>query len=368
DYDNFYAAMTVALARSPESAILLAKALDEFTQFSPRRYESYGWAMRILDDTSAWPPGLLRASALFLAGDLSWSTGDNERAVELMEASLDMARQLSDTRPLQQLSCLVIYRLAVVHGTRGDVEQMKRYADQLMPIAEQVNDPCFIAWAYWLLGHWELRSERFAAARVDLEQSLMIARREGLPQNVAASLYTLTGLEHSEGNLARARQHATEWLQVVRSMSMQWGILTALTFLGRILVEEGDTRHAKMHLEEALVIARNLRLRGEQVACLAGLAALAAMTGDEEHAARLYGAIESDYALPHHWTMSDLAQRVYDPIFAAARERLGAAAFEAAAASGRQLPLNQAIDLALQRESLAVGGKAPNPWIWTSAL
>ncbi|MEZ4769985.1 MAG: helix-turn-helix domain-containing protein [Caldilineales bacterium] len=361
DFNNFRAAMTVALARSPESAILLAKALDEFTQFSPRRYESYGWAMRILDDTSTWPPGLLRASALFLAGDLSWSTGDNERAVELMEAALDMAHQLGDTRPLQQLSCLAIYRLAVVQGTRGDIEQMKRYADQLMPVARQVNDPCFIAWAFWLLGHWEVRSGRFELARVDLEQSLAIARREGLPQNVAASLYTLTGLEHSEGNLTKAKHHANEWLQVVRSMSIQWGILTALTFLGRILVQEGDTLHARMCLEEGLVIARDLRLRGEQVACLAGLAAVAGMTGEEDHAARLYGAIESDYALPHHWTMSDLAQRVYDPIFAEVRKRLGTAAFDAAAASGRQLSLNQAIELALHPGSTGVGGKAPDP-------
>lgn len=352
EFDNFRAAMAVALARSLESAVLLAKALDEFTQFSPRRYESHGWAMRILADTSKLPPGLMRASALFVAGDLSWSTGDNWRACKLMEAGLDMAHQLGNTRPLLQLSCLLMYRLAVVHGTRGDLEQMKRYADQLMPIARQIDDQCFIAWGFWLPGHWALRTGRLEVARVNLEQSLAIARREDLPQNVAASLYTLTGLEHLERNLVRARQFAAEWLQVVRAIKIQWGILTALSFLGRILVEEGDTIEARAHLEEGLVIARDLKLRGEQVACLAGLAAVAGKTGNEELAARLYGAIETEFALPHHWTMSDLSHRVYDPIFAAARERLGAPDFDAAAADGRLLTLDQAIDLALQREHI----------------
>ena len=61
--------LTVALARSG-SAILLAKALDEFTQFSPRRYESLWLDHASLDDTSAavWFAARLPA---FLAGDLS---------------------------------------------------------------------------------------------------------------------------------------------------------------------------------------------------------------------------------------------------------------------------------------------------------
>jgi len=78
---------------------------------------------------------------------------------------------------------------------------------------------------------------------------------------------------------------------------------------------------------------------------LLGLFGNAIVKGQYEHAARLEGAIEVAEEKSRNYR-SEFFHRVYDPQFATIREQLGETNFNALWAEGRELTLEQALELA----------------------
>lgn len=224
EYDNFRAAMAVALARDLESAISMARSLDRFVSLSPRVFESHNWAMQILAVTEAWPPSRLRATALWLAGDHVSALGDYRRAQELLRDSLEMASELGDKRQM----LLTLHDLAGVHMYLGDWQQERRYADELMTVALELGDRMSIASALWLSGDSALKNGDYTAAHGYLERSLVMGQQEDLPNIVAHALYSLAVLEHREGNLAAAKRLYMDCAQIWRQMKYQRGLVSVL--------------------------------------------------------------------------------------------------------------------------------------------
>ena len=341
EYDNFRVAMAVALARNPQSAILLGRSLHQFVYFGPRVFESYDWAMRILDLTKAWPPSRMRATALWLAGDHALAVGDLQRGQELLEASLDMANELGDKHQM----ALSLHDLAGAHMFLGNWEQMKHYADQLTTISLELGDTYFITAALWLSGYSAQASGDGETARVHLERCLAMARQEDLPNSSAHALLSLAVLEDSEGNLDRAIGLGMECVQIWRQMKYQRGLVSALLTVGRLSLQEGDALQAKALFEEALAISKELKMFPEQAACLGGLAGLAGLAGKDERAVRLFGAFEAVLE-QREQTMIDLSHRAYDQIIAVVRERLSPVDFSAAWVAGRKMTLEEALEYA----------------------
>jgi len=343
EIDNFRAAMDRALASNPESAILLAQSLDMFVDLTSRNREWNGWIVRILALTESWPASRLKAIALSLGGIRAVDVGEHQRARDLLEASLEMAREVGDKDQVVHR----LYDLAVNSLRCSDWALARQYAEREMAVARELGDNEFIANALFQLGEVAWRSGDTERGRRLFEQSLEMSRQENLPNSIAFGLSALARFARLDGDDARAKAYYVECARIRRQMGHGYGVAVALINLGQLSLQEGDVAQAKATAEESLAISRELRTVPNQVHCLAGFAGATALDEQDERAARLFGAVEAA-AETLDLKMDDLDHMTYDPLIAAVRDRLGEADFSAAWAEGRKMTLEQALECGQQ--------------------
>jgi len=339
DYDNLRAAMEHAIAHHPESAILFEYPLLWFCDYTWRIRESYDWAMQILALTEVWPPGKLRAMALQHAGDRCSTLGEYQQGQALMEASLEMAKDLGD----KNLTNKILYDLVAMSWFQGDWVKMRMFAERNLTIAQELGDKLIIQNSLWGLGESISFIGDLKSGRMYLEQSLKLGREEDHPNIIAAALRSLARVARLEGDFTKARALYNDCAQIYRQIGYKNGVAGTLIDLSQIFLQEGNSNQASAMCEESLAIFRELKKLQGQVDCLAGFAGAAGIEGQDGFAARLFGANEAA-AEKFDLKMDDAAHQIYDPIIAAVRERLGEAEFCRAWSEGRKLTLEQAIE------------------------
>jgi hypothetical protein len=183
---------------------------------------------------------------------------------------------------------------------------------------------------------------------------------------VAAALLGLAEVERCEGNAARVAALAEESLSIYREQSrslpygqsFRHGIGGALRKLGEPAFEERDGPRAAALFAESMGLYRelgpdDLGLASAGIAgCLAGSGEVAVAAGRPERGARLLAAAQA-LLERRSARLTPSCQSVYDRSAAAARAALGEAAFAAALAEGRAMPLEQATAWALEEPRAA---------------
>jgi len=126
-----------------------------------------------------------------------------------------------------------------------------------------------------------------------------------------------------------------------------WSIALGTGTLGLLALDAGDLREAGSHLGTALELAwrrGDERIIAESLFALAGVAAAA---GDEAAAARHWGAGEA-LRKAIGASPSPTEQALANRFLAELRTSMGAARLDAERETGAALPLEQAVDLALE--------------------
>jgi tetratricopeptide (TPR) repeat protein len=132
--------------------------------------------------------------------------GRMEDAQRVLEEAIPRAEAVGDLDILRQ----VLTSVANVYGTRGELEQGRRYAERALEVAERRGDAAQVVFAavnlaavgYFVAGDW-------AQARTHLERALGLARQIGAPRVVAPALVQLGWLCLAEG----AWDEATKYLE-----------------------------------------------------------------------------------------------------------------------------------------------------------
>ncbi|MFL5735691.1 MAG: tetratricopeptide repeat protein [Chloroflexia bacterium] len=192
-----------------------------------------------------------------------------------------------------------------------------------------------------------------------LEESLALHRELGDRPGMVTSLNNLGLNLMASGGCDKARQLLEEALSISRSLGDEWGISTVLNNLSLVARAAGDPYTARPLVQESLRIRRGLGDKYAIAFSLAGLAALAAEeaarhegiqgVGPATRAARLLGA--TDYLLETIGARLDpLYNTEYERSTAAARARLGDAAFEQALQEGAAMSLAQAMAYGLEED------------------
>jgi tetratricopeptide (TPR) repeat protein len=164
----------------------------------------------------------------------------------------------------------------------------------------------------------------------------------------AWSLINLGRIAYLQGDIVRALPLFEESLALFRDLDMRDGVAQVLLELARVARVQGDHNRAAARFAESLALCREVENARGTVYCLAGLAGIAAASGQPERAARLFGAAEAlreSAGLP----LPPVYRAEYDRDVAATRAQIDEAAFAAAWAACRALPLEQA-----SAEALAV--------------
>jgi len=194
---------------------------------------------------------------------------------------------------------------------------------------------------------------------------LALGRELGEPTAIGMALMSLGYVFLLEGEHGRARALLEEAEALSRERGHKGVLLYAIDNLGWAALLRGEHERAKSYYEESFALCEELGDKVIASESMEGLACISASEGEAERSAKLFGAAEAlREAVGYRHTPEEDALR--EPYLAAARSRLGEAAWEEAQAKGRAMVLAEAIEYALSSEepsatSLSSAAAKPTP-------
>ena len=189
-----------------------------------------------------------------------------------------------------------------------------------------------------------------AAGRAYLEESVRLAREQGNPWIAAVMLFSLGSMLSQWGDPGEARARLEESAALFRDLRDRRFVNAAGSELAHLLRRQGNYAEAVALYRETIARWVELGYRAAIAHQLESLAFIAAAQGHSLRAARLLGAAE----VVREAAKAAMARREreeYERVVAEVRARLDQATFAAAWAEGRAMPLEQAIEYALDEAS-----------------
>ncbi|HEV8682057.1 MAG TPA: tetratricopeptide repeat protein [Actinomycetota bacterium] len=290
----------------PERALRLAAALTMFWREGNQIGEGRKWMESILAGPGAEVPSAARAKALYGAGRLAFTQGDQEASRTRNEEALRMARAADDWGA-QVLALVGLARVA-------------------------------------------LRDGDLAVVRDNAKQARRMARDMGDQRAEAGPLHLLAAATRMDGDVDGARRLYEESLQLNRELGDQRVVAMELLNLGFVQKNLGDLSAAETRFRGSLELQRE---RGDATLVpeiLIGLGCTAAARGDLERAARLLAAGQARLDAAGAVLDPD-DQPEFDRAASVVREGLDPAIFDALWAEGLAMDADRAVDLALRSSS-----------------
>ena len=265
----------------------------------------------------------------------------------LVEGRTWIATGLSLTPPADDATRMVaLWGAGWLAHHQADDAAAGRAAADLERLARRRGDEAALRNALTIHGMRAISRESTAEATRLLGDALRIARSLGPGWILATSLLNM-GLAHLAGDdITRARQVLAEALAAYEELADERFRARCLAYLGLASLLEDDPTRARALFAASLAVFDEVAEPGGTAEGLAGIAAVDAATGHPARAARLAAASErlresyAGLALP-------LDRRATGRYLSSAELQLGPETWAAEWRRGRDLPLADAIDLAL---------------------
>ena len=344
EHDNMRAALACSvLATGNAEGLRLCFALQRFWLTRGYIVEGADWCSRVLAKSDPAEQTPERAKVINVAGKLAYYQSDYSQARAQYEKSLAIWRHLSDRNGIGN----ALNNLGILVREQGDLSGARALSEESLAILREQGDQRGMIGPLFNLGMVAHDQGDLASARTRSEEGLAIARALGDRSVVAMVLGYLGQVMNTQGEYAAARTHLDESLAILRELGEKTGTATSLGTLGNMALDQGDYREAAAFFSESLKIRQALGyLRGVAYS-LEGLASVAAGQGAALPAARILAAAErlrEDVGSPP----AANERPGFDRRVATVQEAIGdEGAFARAWAEGRAMPLEQAIELAL---------------------
>ena len=339
-----------ALGERSELGMRLAGALAWYWVLRGQLQEGRARLETLLARSEADGRSATRGMAEYGAGLLAWAQGDLAAADHWAEAAMATIQATGIVANLALIHAL----LGMVRISQGDAQAARVFLEEGRAEFHEAGGRPDEAYALYWLARAALMDDDLAEARRLAGESLALFTQLGDEMGRAMALGVLGIAALAQGDSATAVARFAEVLPFMRATGGFFFLADFLVEAGMAWMEQGDLQQAQRLLAESLGLWRDIgRPKGVALA-LAGLSEVAAARGQPRRSARLLGAAEalrgaSRSARPPY------LQALVDRAVAAAREALGAEAFETAQAEGATLSEEQAIAEAL--EETTSGGK-----------
>jgi predicted ATPase/class 3 adenylate cyclase len=262
---------------------------------------------------------------------------------------LERARAASEASGDQAGVALALHYAGSVAAQQGDSDTARTLYNRSLSIRRELDDKPGIANLLSNLGIVARRQGNSLLARHLHEESLNIRRELGDRRLISVSLTNLGNVALDQGDFAEARARLEEAVALQREVGDRGYIAVMVHNLANAVRDQGDYAHARALYDESLAISRELGDRWTMAYLLEDIGCLAALEGRPERALRLVGAAavlrEATGARP-----SPSEQTKMENLLRPAREALSLEAQAALHAEGRAMPLDQAIDYALNHQ------------------
>jgi predicted ATPase/class 3 adenylate cyclase len=300
EHDNIRAALSWSLEVGDiQLTLQMAGALNDFWLYRGHLSEGMRWLEPALRRSSAVPPSV-RAKALKAAGAILNYQGDDEQSESFLEESV------------------ALYKVS--------------------------DDKWGLARAYNSLGHTAADRGEWEQAEILYGEALNLDRELGRPSH---SLNNLGWAALCREDYERAAEVLREALVWARRAEDKGSVAAVNANLGWVALGRGEHPQAAALFAEALTLFRDLEDLVNIAECLEGFAGATGMRGEGERAARLYGAADSLRQYLGAPLLPGDRPR-HERYLAAARSRVGAAAWEAAWEEGRSMTTEKAVAYALE--------------------
>jgi non-specific serine/threonine protein kinase len=303
DYDNLRAALAwLAQTDDTTTGLRMVGWLGWFWFYRNHWAEGRGWLERAL----AWSAGtrtIERIRVLNMAAHFSLFHGGMAQAMIWAEESHSIAGEIGDAVGADT----PLIALGAVAGWSGDYDRSTQCEEEALAVFRGLGD-----------------SVPNAASRA------------------TAVLNNLTWIAIRRGDFVCARRLAEESLEQQRELGYTIGVSDTLFHLALIAYEQGERAHAAALCQESLELAWDDRALQRVVYPLDRLAILSAEVGQDEMAARLFGAAERLHELLG-LVRDETVHAGRDQALSGVRTRLGEDGFASAWATGRELPVEDAV-------------------------
>jgi tetratricopeptide (TPR) repeat protein len=271
----------------------------------------------------------MRGRALVAAGVLlAMITGEYDAAAGRAQEALAIAQALGD----EHLRAEALYVLALINGSRGNVEVELELTGEGLALATAIADPHLTALLLIERGSSPHLSPA-ERARAN-ENSLELSRQAGNKVLHLRTLNNLGYLQMEAGEIAAARARLAEGVRLAREIGDRRGLSFNSCTLGfASYLDHADTE-ARAMFDQSLAIAQR---NGDQLMVAyanLGLALVASRAGDAQAAATLHGAADAIHD-KLGTRFDSLESRLRDADLARLRAALGDAAFQTAYDAGR---------------------------------
>lgn len=302
--------------REARAGFVIATSLDDYWGMRGMHTEVRRWLDQALEvDPSPSPE---RAAALRMNGWYALLQGDLPRGVALLTEAADVAEETGD----RVTAAYVVHAWGMASLFAGELAQAEGLVSDALD---------------------EFR--RQGVVRGELFSLFILGMAVGLGRDPAGGLGLL------DTCIAEAARRGEDFW---RAYAL-WGV-------AQIEVGSGNLDRAEATCKEALAVQRVLDNRLAIAFCVDTLAWVAERQGRHERAARLFGAADSVWdAIGGSPANFATVGEPHDRHFAATVEALGEQAFRAAFDAGRALPLDQALDVALDAARPVAGPAEPAP-------
>jgi predicted ATPase len=338
----------VALRRARECnetelGLRLAGALWLFWDMSSYVSEGRAWLDTLLEQAvpghgpiDSWVgPGSLRAKALHGAGALAYCHGQHDRAIELLEAALELRRTLGDMAGVHFSLC----SLGNVARETGRFARTIALFDESLTLAQTRGDTRNLAIALNYLGAVARDQDDPSRATRLFSQSVTLLRSAGDTKSLAAALINLGESLRDE---TRGEALLDEGLALFRGLGDPWGTAHALQRLAERWQERGGDTHTLQCYLESLTLYRTLTNMIGTIECLEGIAEIYSGAQPVEYAIRVVAvaaAVRAERGMP----VPPGRRTRYDRLLARLRTRCDASAFAAAWEWGQATPLDRVV-------------------------
>jgi predicted ATPase/class 3 adenylate cyclase len=341
EHDNLRAALE--WQEDGDAALRIAGSLWRFWQVRGYGQEGRKWLSVVLARADSRTTPIVRAKALNGAGVLARLQGDYAAARPWGEESVALYREAGDKLGI----ATSLSSLGLIAFAQGDYTAARALHAESLTLRRELGSKRGIATSLNNLGLVAQEQGDYAAAQAMYAESVGLYRDLGDRGTMASPLRNMGNVAHNEGDFTAARSLYAESLSLCRELGDKGGTATSLINLGSVAHKQGDFATAHQMHAESLTLFRELGNRHGIAYALGAFAALASAQQQGLRAARLWGAAETLRELLNV-PLSPSERTEYEQEVALTLAALGKAAFDLAWSGGRNIPLEQAIDYALE--------------------
>jgi predicted ATPase/class 3 adenylate cyclase/Tfp pilus assembly protein PilF len=344
EHDNMRAALSWASDRKETGMALgLGGALWRFWFFLGHFSEGRRWLEEALVIAGRGSPEA-RAMALAGVAALAFEQGELDRAREASEEGLDLLAGEPKDRSEARLHILT--GLGIVAWGREDPELAARWHEEGVALSRQRRDSWWLARNLRDLGTASAYRGDLERATELYEESMSLYRERGDRDGLGRCLNNLGLVAYFQGDLVRAEKLIEEAVALFKEFGAASATLSPGN-LGWLALLRNDLGKAGAIFRESLASSWDLGLNPLVQNALEGLACLAGAQAEAKRAARLWGAAQAlheDKVIPRDPDF--LAEA--DARISVVRSGVGEEAWEEAWREGRAMPLNEAVDYAME--------------------